>query len=134
MPLYIEYGLLLSFINIALIALCIVLLLKKITPETSKRILLYPCLIFVIFCGILIYSYLSDLFIAYYSGAKYELEAHKLRIEGPYAWHYRMYLLGITLPLFLILPKYRSVPKIVLIIASTSLALRLFDYFPITLN
>ena len=34
------------------------------------------------------YAYLMELFVAYYSGGKYEMEAFKLRITGPYWWAY----------------------------------------------
>ena len=34
------------------------------------------------------YAYLMELFVAYYSGAKYEMDAFKFRITGPYWWAY----------------------------------------------
>ncbi len=34
------------------------------------------------------YAYLMELFVAYYSGGMYEIEAFKLRITGPYWWAY----------------------------------------------
>lgn len=34
------------------------------------------------------YAYIMELFVAYYSGAKFEMEAFKLRITGPYWWAY----------------------------------------------
>jgi molybdopterin-containing oxidoreductase family membrane subunit len=34
------------------------------------------------------YAYLMELFVAFYSGAKYEMEAFKYRITGPYNWAY----------------------------------------------
>ncbi len=34
------------------------------------------------------YAYLMELFIAFYSGAKYEMDAFTFRITGPYAWAY----------------------------------------------
>ena len=32
------------------------------------------------------YAYLMELFVAFYSGAKYEMDAFKFRIAGPYWW------------------------------------------------
>src|SRR6188472_332662 len=34
------------------------------------------------------YAYLMELFVAYYSGALYEMEAFRIRITGPYWWAY----------------------------------------------
>ncbi|BCX49322.1 molybdopterin oxidoreductase membrane subunit [Haloferula helveola] len=34
------------------------------------------------------YAYLMELFVAFYSGAKFEMEAFKYRITGPYSWAY----------------------------------------------
>ncbi|MCH7225144.1 NrfD/PsrC family molybdoenzyme membrane anchor subunit [Haloferula sp. A504] len=34
------------------------------------------------------YAYLMELFVAFYSGAKFEMEAFKYRITGPYNWAY----------------------------------------------
>ena len=34
------------------------------------------------------YAYLMELFVAFYSGSKYEVEAFKYRITGPYFWAY----------------------------------------------
>ena len=34
------------------------------------------------------YAYLMELFVAFYSGAIYEMDAFKFRIAGPYWWAY----------------------------------------------
>jgi hypothetical protein len=134
MSFYIDFGTYFTAINIGLLIICAILVFKKIPYENSKRILFYPCLVFAIFSGLLIYATLSELFIAYYSGGKYELEAYKIRISGPYAWLYRMHLLGITLPLFLFLPMFRKTALQVLVITGIALASRLFDYLLMLIN
>ena len=111
---YYEIGVCFHFTNIILIALCIFLLVKDVTQEKCKRMLFYPCLIFAILCGILIYVYLSEIFVAYYSGGKYEMEAFKLRITGPYAWVYILFLTSIALPISLFVPSIRKSAILVL--------------------
>ena len=41
------------------------------------------------------YAYLMELFVAFYSGAKYEMEAFKYRITGPFNWAY-FWMMGLN--------------------------------------
>jgi len=131
---YHEIGVCFSYTNIILITLCIFFLTKETPQEKCKRILFYPCLLFAILSGIITYLYLAELFIAYYSGGKYELEAFKLRITGPYALYYFASLLGVALPLLLLLPSFRRTTLCILIIVVIAFALRLAEYLPMIMS
>lgn len=127
MEFFFQLGVYFNPINIALIILCSVLIFKKTKYESCIRILFYPCLLVSLFSALLLYTILAELFVAYYSGGKYEKEAFKLRFTGPYAWYYRMFVIGTIIPMFLILPPFRKSALTVLIIAIITFTLRMAD-------
>jgi molybdopterin-containing oxidoreductase family membrane subunit len=64
------------------------------------------------------YAYLMELFVAFYSGALYEMEAFKYRITGPYWWAYALMMtLNVISPQFFWFKKCRENLWIVMIIA-----------------
>jgi len=64
------------------------------------------------------YAYLMELFVAFYSGAKYEMEAFKYRITGPYNWAYfTMMFCNVIAPQIFWLKSMRENLWIVMIVA-----------------
>ncbi|MFC7335862.1 NrfD/PsrC family molybdoenzyme membrane anchor subunit [Haloferula chungangensis] len=64
------------------------------------------------------YAYLMELFVAFYSGAKYEMEAFKYRITGPYNWAYFcMMFCNVIAPQIFWMKKMRENLWVVMIVA-----------------
>lgn len=61
-----------------------------------------------IFGVILVFPYIMEVFVVYYSGAQYELEAMLYRFNGPYWW---VYYAGLILPLLPILGLFPFIGK-----------------------
>ena len=60
-------------------------------------------------CSVFIlYFYFMELFVVYYSGAKYEMEAYQLRWTWPYFWFYALSLIGNLGIALLFVPRLRS--------------------------
>ncbi len=74
-----------------------------------------PAIIAGCCAAITIYSYLMELFVAYYSGAKYELEAYELRWTSPYNWILYLQLLGLILVTLYLFPRFRKSHKYLMI-------------------
>lgn len=75
------------------------------THSTGFHRFLFPYLIVAGICGILLtLSPLLEIWVAYYSGAIYEIEAFKFRFAGPYWWIYSTSLAFPLFPLLGILP------------------------------
>ncbi len=64
------------------------------------------------------YAYLMELFVAFYSGAIYEMDAFKYRITGPYWWAYAMMMsCNVLSPQFFWFKKCRENLWVIMIIA-----------------
>lgn len=88
--------------------LCLLRIFKILSAEQARHVFLVPCFLFSGMSAVIFYQYAMELFVAYYSGAKYELEAFKLRITGPYAWVYIGMLMTPVLGMLQLIPKLRN--------------------------
>ena len=70
-----------------------------------------------------------ELFVAYYSGAKYEMEAFKLRVIGPYWYVYLITLLCSIAPILLFFQKFRNSLKSVIVISLMGMLAPWFERF-----
>lgn len=79
---------------------------------------LFPYIIAATAGGLLLaLSYFIEVFIANFSGSKYELEAFRYRFTGPYAWAYVMTLCLPMLPAFGFIPAIGRRPAIMIALA-----------------
>jgi uncharacterized membrane protein YphA (DoxX/SURF4 family) len=85
--------------------------------DTAAAVRLLAPVLILLGVGALIIGYLSgmELFVAYYSGAKYtaEAEAMHFRISGPYSWFYGLQLAEGLVPVVFLIPRIRrSMPVV----------------------
>lgn len=66
---------------------------------------------------ILVYPFAMEMFVAWYSGALYEMEAVTFRLNGPYGWVYRAGFILPLLPFFGLFPWIGRRPVLMLVIA-----------------
>ncbi|WP_193210441.1 hypothetical protein [Luteolibacter marinus] len=80
---------------------------RRIDEATASR-LAAPFLIGLATCSLAVtYGFAMELFVANYSGAKYELEALQFRLSGPYAWFYGLQLAANAAPVAFLVPAVR---------------------------
>jgi hypothetical protein len=70
---------------------------------------------------VLVYPFAMELFVAWYSGAMYEMEAVAFRFNGPYWWAYRAGFVLPLLPVFGLFPWIGKRPVVMLVIAVLAL-------------
>lgn len=70
---------------------------------------------------VLVYPFAMELFVAWYSGAMYEMEAVAFRFNGPYGWAYRAGFILPLLPVFGLFPWIGKRPVVMLVIAVLAL-------------
>lgn len=85
----------------------LVLLYKNLPREKASKILFYPCVLCAVLSLMVFYLYAMEFFIAYYSGAKYEMEAFKLRMFGPYWYAYFLSFLCAVAPSLFFFRRFR---------------------------
>lgn len=66
---------------------------------------------------VLVYPFAMEIFVAWYSGAMYEMEAITFRFNGPYWWAYRAGFILPLLPVFGLFPWIGRRPVLMLVIA-----------------
>lgn len=70
---------------------------------------------------ILVYPFAMEFFVAWYSGAMYEMESVLFRFNGPYWWAYRSGFILPLLPVFGLFPWIGKRPVVMLVIAVLAL-------------
>lgn len=70
---------------------------------------------------VLVYPFAMELFVAWYSGAMYEMESVLFRFNGPYWWVYRSGFILPLLPVFGLFPWIGKRPVVMLVIAVLAL-------------
>ena len=108
MDFYFWVGRLSSYFFPALAILCLVLLAAQTEKEQSKKIVLWPSIVCAILALIIFHVYAMELYVAYSSRAKYEMEAFKLRITGPYWFAYVAILISTFTPILLFFGYFRK--------------------------
>jgi hypothetical protein len=113
-----QYIILISDLVFLVTISCIVVcsIGKLVTNDESYfKHISKPAIIAGCCAAITIYLHLMELFVAYYSGAKYELEAYELRWTGPYNWILYLQLLGLILVTLYLFPRSRKSHKYLMI-------------------
>lgn len=98
------YVVLLIFIGIVGFMGC----LRLVESKATIRLLKYPCWGAVTCAAVILYAYFMEIFVAYYSGSQFELEAFKLRVTGPYWYAYLFPILTHILVLLVAIPRLRK--------------------------
>ena len=98
------YGILLT--HCTLVGIVALIMRKELNPV--KKLIKYSALTLALSATIVFSTYVGELLTAYFGGAKYEMEAFKIRITGPYWWAYLYMIVTTCLPTLLWLPKVRS--------------------------
>lgn len=99
---FLHSGLLWVTTGVSLLWLC-----RRIDSPAAVRLLM-PVLLGLALCSLATtYALVIEPFVAHYSGAKYEMEAMKFRLSGPYAWFYWALLVFNTLPVAFLVPAVR---------------------------
>lgn len=107
-PLYYTAGYIHGFILASCTILGIVALILRKEPEPVRKLVQYSALALALSASIVFSAYVLEIFYAYFWGAKYEMEAFKIRITGPYWWAYVYMMVSNGLPVLLWWPKVRS--------------------------
>ncbi len=117
---------------IVLIALAIIsleLLVRANNIELSKKIVFWPCMLCASLSAIILFGHISEIYVAYYSGAKYEWEAFKLRMTGPYWYFYVLIMLSVFAPMLLFFSYFRKSASTIFILALLALSFYLWDNY-----
>lgn len=77
---------------------------------------------------VLVYPLAMEVFVAWYSGAMYEVEAITFRFNGPYWWVYRAGFVLPLLPVFGLFPWIGKRPVLMLVIAVLAMLPVSFSY------
>ncbi len=104
----------------ACVALIVAAMYWKFTRSDEQGVhkFLFPFILAASVLGIaLVAPYAIEVFVDYYSGSLYQVEAMAFRFNGPYWWVYYSGLILPMLPIFGVLPQIGSRPIIVAIIA-----------------
>ncbi len=101
-------GYLSTFITLLLAILSLTLIVKVTSEERCRAIVFWPCIICATLSLILFITYAVEFLTAYYSSAKYEMEAFKLRLTGLYWYAYVLLLFSTFSPRFLFLGYFRK--------------------------
>ena len=99
-----------GFIYLATLSFIVVSFVTSISGKFDfdlKRMKI-PSLIVSSGAIILLYFSFMEIFIAYYSGAKFELMAFELRWTGPYSWILYTNLIGLVALALLLIPRLRE--------------------------
>ncbi len=97
--------------------------------ENAYRFLLPFIIAAGIFGIILVFPYAIEIFVAYYSGAQYEMEAMSFRFNGPYWWAYSASFILPLLPTCGLFPFIGKRP--ILVVAIAALALIPVSFTPV---
>ncbi|MES2981595.1 MAG: hypothetical protein V4727_04710 [Verrucomicrobiota bacterium] len=96
---------------------------------------LFPFILTASILGIaLIAPYAIEVFVAYYSGAIYEVEAMNFRFNGSYGWVYYSGFILPLLPIFAVLPQIGSRPILVALVGMLAMVPVVFDHVVRFLN
>jgi hypothetical protein len=92
---------------------------RRIDDAAAVRLLAPALLLQAVVALVTGFGFGMELFVAHYSGAKYEIEAMQIRLTGPYAWAYWLGIAAGLAPVFFLIPQVRrSMP----VVAGISLA------------
>ena len=114
----------------ACVALIVAIIYWKLNRSAELRIhkFLLPYILVASALGIaLIVPYAMELFIVYYSGENYEMEAVTYRFTGPYRWFFYGKSILPLLPILGVLPQIGSRPVFVAFIGVLAMVPVLFD-------
>ena len=86
---------------------------RRIEDAAAVRLLAPVLILHAIVSLITVYSFGMELFVAHYSGASYEMEAMRVRLNGPYWWAYWLRFAAYLAPLAFLVPRVRrSMPLV----------------------
>lgn len=89
--------------------------------ESAYRHLLAFTFVAWVLGFVLVYPLAMEFFVAWYSGAMYEMESVLFRFNGPYWWAYRAGFILPLLPMFGLFPWIGKRPVVMLVIAVLAL-------------
>jgi hypothetical protein len=102
---------------LALIAAVIYRIMKFGTAPNAYRFL-FPFISAAALAGMIdFYRLCMEFFVAWYSGARYQLEAMEYRLTGPYGWVYVSRALAPGLPVAALIPWIGKRPCVVAVLA-----------------
>lgn len=113
MSFYTITGFILLACQVIILARLFIIKRKQGGSEAVDSLTRKLCIVIAILSLINIHAYAIELFLAYYSGAKYEFEAYKIRLFGHYFCIPWGYLLSSLLMALLLIKPLRSARKFI---------------------
>lgn len=106
-PLYFTMGYVYGALLMFAAVFGIVCLFNRKELKPVNTLVKYTSLALALCASIVILAYAGELFSAYTSDSKYEMEAFKIRITGPYWWAYVLMMITTAAPALLWIPRVR---------------------------
>lgn len=117
-----------SILSLFALVVSLIYIFKGMDAAQFLKLTNVPLVIFGLLGLIILYAYVAEIVVTFRSGGKYELEAFKYRLMGPYAYVYFAEIVSFVVPITFLLTSVRKSVKWICVCALLSFLLSKASY------